>query len=164
MEKRIIYKTIEGGIHIVIPAPRIDLKDVINSAVPSYRFFQKIQQNETDKQAKERLGVKDLDKKLDHKIIDAGQIPEDKTFRDAWDIDGNGIKVDMKKARNIHMSRIREARNAALQKLDIEQLQGKDVSGRKQHLRDVPKKFDLTAAKTAEELKNLWPEELKDFK
>ena len=95
-----------------------------------------------------------------HESVRAEDVPADETFRNAWKLDG-GIKVDMDKAREIHMSRIRAARDEALAALDIEQLKGNDVQAQKQALRDIPRKFDLTVAQTPEELKALWPDELK---
>ena len=60
------------------------------------------------------------------------------------------------------MNRIRETRDVELSKLDVEQLKGKDVSEKKQKLRDIPQTFDLSGAKTPEELKTLRPKDLKD--
>lgn len=71
------------------------------------------------------------------------------------------VKVNMNKARDIHMGRIRGARDIKLAKLDIEQLKGEDVAEEKQTLRDLPNTFDLTSASTPEELKALWPNKLK---
>lgn len=81
-------------------------------------------------------------------------VPQDRTFRDAWTPD---LTVDMPKARDIHMDRIRLVRDEEMKKLDIEQLKGRDVTAEKQKLRDIPQTFDLTKAKTAAELKALWP-------
>lgn len=83
----------------------------------------------------------------------------DRYFRNAWAWTG-AVSIDMPKARDIHMGRIRAARDAELAKLDIEQLKGNDVTAEKQRLRDIPQTFDLTAAATPDELKALWPEGL----
>lgn len=82
----------------------------------------------------------------------------DRTFRDAW---GHDLKVDMPRARAIHMDKIRIARDEKLVGLDIETLRGNDVQVAKQKLRDIPQSFDLSVAKTPDSLKLLWPEELK---
>lgn len=91
--------------------------------------------------------------------IEPHQIPKDRTFRDAW---GHDLKVRMPKARQIHMDRIRVARDRRLKELDIETLKGIDVQDKKQVLRDIPQNFDLTIATTPEELSALWPTELEN--
>lgn len=94
---------------------------------------------------------------LSHEEISEEDIPKDKYFRDAW---GHDLEVDMEKAREIHMNKIREARAEKLQALDIETLKGIDVQMEKQILRDIPKSFDLSKAKTPEDLKKMWPKEI----
>jgi hypothetical protein len=70
--------------------------------------------------------------------------------------------IDMTKARQVHMGKIREKRDEKLKFLDIETLRGIDNQEEKQRLRDIPQTFDLSIAQTPEELKALWPEELND--
>jgi hypothetical protein len=87
----------------------------------------------------------------------------------AWEMDTDGTpKVNMAKARGVHMDRIRLARNAELVKLDLTSLraiEAGDTSAQatigtaKQVLRDIPQTFDLTTD-TAEQLKAKWPAEL----
>lgn len=86
-------------------------------------------------------------------------IPEDRTFRSAWNHD---LAVDMEKAVIIQMDRIRRARDEKLLELDKLTLAGVDVQGEKQVLRDLPQTFDLSVARTPDELKSLWPKELKE--
>jgi hypothetical protein len=64
MEKRIIYKTEDGSIAIIIPAPE---------CLESYSI--------------EQIAQKDVPKGLPYKIVDISEIPSDRTFRNAWDID-----------------------------------------------------------------------------
>lgn len=94
----------------------------------------------------------------------------DWVFKGAWILADGVVKVDMDKARVIHMKRIRKVRNAELDRLDIETMKALDsqdnkksaeVGAKKQALRDIPETFDLSIATTPEELKALWPEELK---
>lgn len=94
-----------------------------------------------------------------YRIVPTSEIPTDRYFRNAWEDTGN-ITVNMGKAREIQMAKIRVARDAELKRLDIEQLKGIDVSAEKAKLRDLPQTFDLSQAKTPEELKALWPEGL----
>ena len=80
--------------------------------------------------------------------LDARDIPDDRTFRDAWaDRGGGPVGVDMPRAREIQMARIRARRDAELVALDGQQLQhlgrgrGPDVAAieaQKQVLRDLP--------------------------
>lgn len=60
MDKRIIYPTDDGGVAILIPAPDcgLSLEDIARKDVPLGKPF---------------------------KIVDAKDIPEDRTFRNAWE-------------------------------------------------------------------------------
>src|SRR3546814_18096248 len=68
----------------------------------------------------------------DAEIVDAGEVPQDRAFRNSWAKNGRAIVYDMEKARTIHMARIRAAREKELTRLDIEQLKGNDVAAEKQ--------------------------------
>ena len=59
MEKRIIYPNDAGGVAIIIPAPDCGLTI-------------------------EEIAAKDVPAGKPHKIIDVSEIPQDRTFRDAW--------------------------------------------------------------------------------
>jgi len=77
------------------------------------------------------------------------------------------IKVNMEKARDIHMNHIRDMRNAELAKKDVEYMKALEaddgsaatVAAEKKALRDIPQTFDLTTD-TPEDLKEKWPEGL----
>jgi hypothetical protein len=58
--KRIIYPTNEGGVAIIIPAPECSLSI-------------------------EEIAVKDVPAGVPYKIIDASELPADRTFRNAWE-------------------------------------------------------------------------------
>ena len=58
--KRIIYPTDEGGVAIVIPAPDCSLSI-------------------------EEIAAKDVPAGTPFKIVDASEIPTDRTFRNAWE-------------------------------------------------------------------------------
>lgn len=64
MNKRIIYPTENGGVAIVVPAPGW-LEQNGNSI--------------------EKLAEKDVPQGVEYKIVDISDIPEDRTFRDAWE-------------------------------------------------------------------------------
>jgi len=95
-------------------------------------------------------------------------MPSDRTFREAWECPGGVIKVNMPKARGIHMDRIRVVRNAELAAKDITFMRAVEagdasaqstIATQKQTLRDIPQTFDLTTD-NAEQLKAKWPTEL----
>jgi len=86
----------------------------------------------------------------------------------AWEMDIDGRpKINMPKARGVQMDRIRIARNAELDKKDIQFMRAIEandgsqttIAAEKQVLRDIPQTFDLTTD-TPEELKQKWPESL----
>ena len=64
MNQRIIYPTDEGGVAIIIPAPEW-LEQEGNSI--------------------EVLAAKDVPAGKPYKIVDVTDIPEDRTFRNAWE-------------------------------------------------------------------------------
>lgn len=110
-----------------------------------------------------RLPIDEFIKKLPFKVVNYWQEDVDTNceFRDAWCAKDKKQSINMEKARNIQMDKIRALRNKKLKELDIETMKGKDVQAEKQKLRDIPQTFDLSVATTPEELKTLWPDELK---
>jgi len=60
MNKRIIYPDGNGGVAIIIPAPECGLNI-------------------------EEIAAKDVPQGVEYKIVDASDIPEDRTFRNAWE-------------------------------------------------------------------------------
>ena len=59
-DKRIIYPTPEGGVAIIVPAPDCSLTI-------------------------EEIARKDVPAGVDFRIVDAADIPDDRTFRNAWE-------------------------------------------------------------------------------
>ncbi len=57
MSKRIIYATDDGGVAVVIPSGEVSIDVVIEKDVPAGKAW---------------------------KIVDVADIPEDRTFRNAW--------------------------------------------------------------------------------
>lgn len=85
-------------------------------------------------------------------------------FRDAWDLDGNAVFVDMEKARNIWRDNIRRVREPALEQLDVDFMKAmergedtKPIVERKQALRDAPADPKIDSAATPEELRLVQP-------
>ena len=74
-----------------------------------------------------------------------------------------GFGIDMAKAREIHKTNIRSARESKLVALDIDFQRALEVGAattsivaQKQALRDAPAAAGITTATTAEELKEQW--------
>ena len=64
MNQRIIYKTEDGGVAILVPT---------SDALENYTIQQ--------------IAEKDVPEGLPYKIVDISEIPSDRTFRNAWEID-----------------------------------------------------------------------------
>lgn len=62
MNQRIIYPNDEGGVAVIIPTPEYLETNTI-----------------------EDLATKDVPAGKPYKIVDVSDIPEDRTFRDAWE-------------------------------------------------------------------------------
>jgi hypothetical protein len=62
MNQRIIYPTDDGGVAIIIPTPEYLETHTI-----------------------EELAAKDVPEGKPYKIVDVADIPEDRTFRNAWE-------------------------------------------------------------------------------
>jgi len=109
-------------------------------------------------------------KAVGHWPIKEADIPPDRAFRDAWIHRGEErCVVDMEKARTIQMDRIRAARDAGLEVLDIpfmraveagDDAKRAEIATAKQALRDLPQTIDLAKAQTPDELEAIWPEAL----
>ena len=91
-------------------------------------------------------------------------VPQDRTFRDAWQFIGAAIEVDMMKARDIHRDRLRAERAPRFSELDAAWFRAAEtgdtdaqtaVAGMKQALRDVTADPRIDAAATPDELKAL---------
>lgn len=59
-DKRIIYPTPDGGVAVIVPAPNCGLTI-------------------------EEIARKDVPAGVDYRIVDAAEIPTDRTFRNAWE-------------------------------------------------------------------------------
>lgn len=109
-------------------------------------------------------------KYISHREMPDEAIPTDRYFRDAWEDTTPELVIDinMAKARDIHLNRIREQRNDELSKLDIEAIKAQDIGdvnalakirARKQELRDLPAILapTLASALSVDELKAIQP-------
>jgi len=107
--------------------------------------------------------IKDVPDGVAYEIVKDSVIPADRTFRDAWVQDTETIKTDMAKAREVHKTKIREARTPKLAELDIEFQKAletgastTDIVSKKQALRDAPADSAIASADTEAKLKAQW--------
>lgn len=96
MNKRIIYPNDDGGVSIVIPAPAarnrwiaepqkteiyVDERKTVRERVIS----EDVWAEESDEEFLARIAAKDVPAGKPFKIVDVSEIPEDRTFRGAWE-------------------------------------------------------------------------------
>ncbi len=98
------------------------------------------------------------------RTIKASDLPQDRTFRNAWKQDSGVVSHDMDKAKDITKNILRQIRTSKLQKLDTDYMIADEsgdiqtkklIATKKQELRDITKHPDLDNANTIHELKNL---------
>lgn len=149
---RIVYTRPDGGVSVVVPAP---------SFVAKFR---------TEADAIAAIRAKDVPPDAtDVTERTTDDLPKDRLFRNAWRMAVNKPAVDLPAARQIHMDRIRQVRDAELAKLDVAFMRAVErgdrqeqsaIAADKQRLRDLPQTFDLTVAQTPDDLAALWPDGL----
>ena len=91
-------------------------------------------------------------------------VPTDRTFRGAWQFNGDAVEIDMVKARDIHRDNLRAERGPKLDALDTAWFRAAEtgdteaqaqIAADKQALRDVTADPRIEAAATPENLKTL---------
>jgi len=89
-------------------------------------------------------------------------VPTDRTFRGAWQFNGDAVEVDMTAALAIHKDNLRAERKPRLDQLDIDFMQALEagtsttqIATDKQTLRDITDDARLAAATTPDALKAL---------
>ena len=89
-------------------------------------------------------------------------VPNDRTFRGAWQYNGDAVEINMTKAREIHKDNLRIERNERLAALDVSYMKALEagsgaaaIATQKQALRDVPADDRITNAADADDLKAL---------
>src|SRR3990167_5524444 len=101
--KVILYKTVEGILSICYPTVSIDDPSGFEESA-----------------ALARAATKDIPKDATNiRIIDRSEVPQDRTFRNAWEDTGT-ITVNMPLAREIWRDKMRRARIPKLAALDVE--------------------------------------------
>lgn len=150
--KRIVYTRPDGGVSVVVPAPKAKHAD------------------ETEAEFLARISAAIPQGASDITVCDEAEIPSDRTYRDAWERGSAAlVTVSMTKAKEIQRGRLRDARPAKFVDLDGKWMQavaaGNDteaarIEAERQVLRDLPQDPAIAAAKTPDELKTTWPEGL----
>ena len=154
MGKRIVYTNADGNCCVVHPA-----------------YYDRTRpEGETEARLLVRVIAKAIPVGTPYATIDETAIPSDRTFRNAWEQDNNGHpRVNMPRARIIHMNRIRLVRDVELAALDVlfmraveagDAAEQQRIAALKQVLRDIPATFDLSVYTTPNALKAAWPTEL----
>ena len=129
---RIIYKD-SDGVKVIIPSPHY-------------------------KGTLDELAKKRIPEGLTYKIVSDDAIPDDRYFRNAWDIKSGKVVTDIIKAKEIKKEILRQDRKPLLEALDIEVMKNikdstkiDEIEAQKQVLRDITKQVD--SIKTVDELK-----------
>lgn len=151
--KVIVYTRQDGGVTVILPC-------VSQDDPPDF----------SQDDALQRALKKDVPASATNvRLVEQGEISNDRTFRNAWKDTGSKIDVDMPKARDIWRDKMRLARAPKLIALDIQfqradeagnQAKKQEIASKKQILRDVTELPAIEAAQTPEELKAVWPKEL----
>lgn len=172
---RIIYTRADGGCSVVMPAPHGRRFLDTGASLPAKMTADEIAAavsagivESDDAFLKRIMSTLPPDAK-NVRVVDASDIPSDRTFRGAWRNNAGKLHVDMPAARELWRDKMRRARARKLAALDVEYQRADEagdagakqaVSKRKQVLRDVTDMPEIEAAKTPDELKAVWPEEL----
>lgn len=98
---------------------------------------------------------------VDGHVTDTGGLPDNREFRDAWQLDGTAIVIDMAKARVIHRGAIEDAkRTVARDAIEREIIMGENIDAVRVMLTASDYEGEIAAAETPEELHAIWPEGL----
>ena len=107
--------------------------------------------------------IKDVPSGLSYEIVEDSAIPTDRSFRNAWKQNNKTIETDMTKAKEIHKTNIRTAREPKLVELDIQFQRALETSAdtstivaKKQTLRDAPSASGISTAASEADLKAQW--------
>ena len=89
-------------------------------------------------------------------------VPTDRTFRGAWQFNGDAVEVDMAAARNIHKDNLRAERTPRMEQLDVDFMQALEagnstssIATQKQTLRDITDDARIASAANPDALKAL---------
>ena len=137
-DTRFIFTADDGVLTIVCPADKTDLTldEIKAKACPSDRTIY---------------------------TVNKSIIPAEDGFYEAWTYTDSGFGINMTKAKEIHKTNIRLAREPKLAALDVEFQRALEMSSdtteivsKKKALRDAPANTAIDAAKTVAELQASW--------
>jgi hypothetical protein len=148
---RLVYTDDAGRLVVVTPAPKARLPD----------------ENETDFVA--RIALKDIPAGKDFQVLQKGELPDNRRFRNCWKLDASGVSVHAESAKAQVLAEIRAQRNQLLAQSDVLKAKTDDlgtveqkaaVANYRQALRDLPQVTAprLTALKTEDDLHRFSPE------
>lgn len=118
-----------------------------------------------------RIAARDVPSGVAWEIVDAANFPADRTYRGAWKREGNGVKEDLAKAKEIHRANLLKQRDGKLLMMrdQVEVALDDGDNARVAHLRNKRKALrsleakidaDLAGIATVGALKNYRPLEL----
>lgn len=156
--RKIIYTMAETGDHIYVTHPvrnthneDVNIDEETGDVTPL-----------TDDQIEQRAFILLPPDAQNPVFVDESAVPDDRTYRMAWRLDGTSIEHDMDAARDIQKQMLRTLRQPLLDALDIKYDKAdevsdlatkQDIAAQKQVLRDVTKSADIAAATTTDQLK-----------
>lgn len=155
MQKRVIFE-VDGDLRVGIPA--INVNDLVwDSRTKSMRRM-------TEDEAVARYIASVVPPGSDPQVVTIDDLPIgilQRRYRAAWALADGTVSIDMPKARAVRLAALRQARNAELRRLDVEEMKAAEdaqalagVRVRKAALRDMPTLVadSLNAAETIQEL------------
>ena len=134
MDKRLTYTNENGALCIVTPVdPSLTLEEVAKRSVPE---------------------------SVPHEVVNASDVPTDRTFRDAWKADGGKIKTDLPKAKLIAHGKRRRARTLEMGPWDLKATIPSEADAAEAERGKLRKKYadvqtSMNAAKSEKKLKEL---------
>ncbi|MBO6893593.1 MAG: hypothetical protein JJ866_16750 [Roseibium sp.] len=102
-------------------------------------------------------------------VTNARNLPNDRQFRDAWQLDGDAVEIDLVEARKIKREQLRQERNPILAGLDVDWMRASEqaeqgamtvIAALKQRYRDATNHAAIEEAVTADELASITLESL----
>jgi len=129
--KKIVYTNSDGQLCVVHPAPQAMLD------------------GETEAEFVARIAAKDVPQGFVFEIVEASDIPTDRTFRNAWEIKSGLIEHDMTKCKTIAHERRRAKREQEFKPHDeviAKQIPGKDLQAAESARTAIRAKYDAMQA------------------
>jgi len=135
--RKIIYTAADGAVHVVTPNPRDALFVGLSEAQVEKAVMAALMRDR-DNPASLAFGGSEPT------WVEEDLVPTERSFRDAWKIEGDKIEHDMGKAREITKARLRDEREPLLADLDVQFMRALEAGGdttaiatEKKWLRDV---------------------------